>query len=529
MALDEKRMEWRSFDLRVPDIASASDEEIEALFPSLDGRWSGLTRWLIDEHRATGLDLDQNWASVCQDWSCPCCLRPKTELARKLSSGVLLAHLHEHHDHIHDYMAARLQETYGKEWPRGTPSGTYELEHSGSVMIERFERTLVCEDCNAADAGAKARSSRTDPHFSFRPSEIATFITSRPNRSHEIDADRARAIWEVARADFLERIALADHLIAHIHRGAITRERTRGVPRWTLSHDAVTFHLTSCAPGAVESIAATREAMIARSIARDGVGAARPRSSKAGARPTADEVAAHDGGQFPSNWKQVPTDWRCAACDRDRTDVPRRSRKSGRRWSGEIRRHVTYLYGPSPSPNPAEAIAVAHEVRFICDGCDTLLGWLRSKETGVAPKASTLSIDQIRRCVDAGPNRKHLLDIDTVRAAALEAEIVAPAIAAYQSSVSEATAPRGTYRYFLERKPGDWAYAWREVVDRYRKRIEGETIAAAQERIRCLVSLADRLVPLDNGRPPFLNGSTPPSADDLAAFAADLTQRLSWT
>lgn len=522
-------MEWRSFDLRVPEIASASDEEIEALFPRLDGRWSGLTRWLIEKLGATGLDLDQNWASVSQDWACPCCLRPKIELARKLSSGVLLAHLHEHHDHIHDYMAARLQETYGNEWPRGIPPGTYELEHSGSIMIERFERTLVCEDCNAADASAKARSPRINPYFSFRPSEIATFITSKPNRPHEIDAQKARAIWTVGQADFLERIALADHLIAHIHRGAITRERTRGVPPWSLSQDAVTYDLASRVSGALEGIAASREAMIARSIARDGVGAARPRSAKAGTCPTAEDVAAHDGGQFPAIWNQAPTDWRCAACERDRAAVLRRSQKPGRRWSGEIRRHVTYLYGPSPSQNPAEAIVVAHEVRFICDGCDTLLAWLRSKEPGAAPKASTLSIDQIRRCVDAGPNRKHLLDVDTVRAAALDAEIVAPAIAAYQSSVSEATAPRGTYKYFLERKPGDWTFAWREVVHRYQKRIEGETLAAAQERIRKLVILADRLVPLDSGRTPFPNGSSVPSAEDLAAFTADLTPRLYWT
>lgn len=526
MTLDEVRMEWSSFHLRVPNIASASDEEIEFWFPRLDGRWSSLSRWLVDQHGATGLDLDQNWASVSQDWSCPCCLRPKTELALKRPNGVLLAHLHEHHDHLHDYMAARLQETYGKEWPRGIPPGTYELEHSGSVMIERFERTLVCEDCNAADAGAKARSSRIDPYFSFRPSEISTFITSGPNRPHDVNTNAARAIWEVERADFLERIALADHLIAHIHRGAITRERTRGVPRWALSHDAVSDHLIGLAPGAVENIAAMQQAMIERSIARDGVGAARPRSAKAGVRPTVDEVAAHDGGQFPAIWKQAPMDWRCAACDRDRADVLRRSRKAGRRWSGEIRRHVTYLYGPSPSLNRAEAMVVAHEVRFICDGCDTLLGWLRSKEPGAAPKASTLSIDQIRSCVDAGPNRKHLLDINAVRAAALEAEIVAPAIAAYQSSVFEATAPRDTYRYFLERRPGDWAYAWREVVDRYQKRIEGETVAAAQERIRGLMILADRLVPLESGKTPFPNGRKPPCAGELAAFAADATPRL---
>jgi len=84
-------MEWRSFNLRVADIASAYDEEIEALFPSLDGRWSGLTRWLIEKHGATCPNLNQNWACVSQDWTCPCCLGPKIELTRNLPGGVLLA------------------------------------------------------------------------------------------------------------------------------------------------------------------------------------------------------------------------------------------------------------------------------------------------------------------------------------------------------------------------------------------------------------------------------------------------------
>lgn len=522
-------MDWHGFDLRVPDIASASDEEIEALFPKLDGRWSGLTRWLIQHHSATGLDLDQNWAGVPQDWACACCLRPKIELARKLPNGILLAHLHEHHDHIHDYMAARLQETYGKEWPRGIPAGTYELEHSGSVMIERFQRTLVCEDCNAADAAVKANSSKIDPWFSFRPSEIATFVTAGANQTHEIDFEAARVIWEIQRTDFWERIALADHLMDHLHRGAITRERTRGVPGWQMSFDAVNAHLLSRVAGAAEAVGTMREALLARSIARDGVGSSRPRSAKSGARPSPAEIAAHDGGQFSALWKQAPADWRCAACDRNRADVMRRSKKSGRRWSGEIRRHVSYRCGPSPDPDPAIAVVVAHEVRLICDGCDTLLGWLRSREPGTAPRADTLSIDQIQQCVDAGPNRIHLLDVAKVRSAALEAERWEPAITAYQTRVDEATAPRRTYRYFLENRPGDWAFAWRQTVDRYRKRIDDESVGVAQERLRRLTALADRLCPLDSGPTPLPGEGAAPPAKALAAFAQDLTPRLYWS
>lgn len=523
-------MDWFDFDLRIPDLASASDEEIEALFPRLDGRWSGVVRWLMKEHGATGLDLDQNWASVSQDWACPCCLRHKIELVRKLPNGLLLAHLHEHHDHLHDYMASRLQATYGKEWPRSIPEGTYELEHSGSVMIERFQRTLVCEDCNAADAAVKANSSRIEPWFSFRPSEIATFVSAGPNRTHQIDYEAARTIWMVQRSDYLERIALADHLMDHLHRGAIARERTpRGWSSWQMSPDAANSHFIARTPGAVEAVGDMRAALLARSIARDGVGSSRVRSAKSGARPTATEVETHDGGQSPALWKQAPADWRCAACDRDRADVMRRSKKTGRRWSGEIRRHVAYLCGPSPNHTPDDAIIVCHQNRLICDGCDTLLGWLRSRESGAAPRASGLSIAQIRRCVDAGSNRTHLLDVETVRAAALEAELWEPAISAYKAKISEATAPRRTYRYFLEQRPGDWSFAWRQTVDRYRKWSDDETNAAAQERLRLLTTLADRVSPLDSGPTPLPAAGAPPSAEALSAFTLDLTPRQYWT
>lgn len=521
-------MNWQTFDLNIPDIASATDEELEALFPELDGRWSRQTHALIKAHGATGLDLDQNWAGVPQWWACPCCLRAKVELVRMNTNGVLMAHLHEHHDHIHEYMAHRLQARYGKEWPRGIPPGTYELEHSGSVMIERFQRTLVCEECNTADAEAKSRSSRIDSYFSFRPSEIASFIKPHPNRKHDVDANQAQEIWETERSEFQQRIALADHLLDHIHQGAITRERTRGVPGWPFSYDAMAHQALVRAEGAYEAIGVARDALINRSIARDGVGASRPRTDKAGPRPTPEEVAAHDGGQYPANWLLAGPDWRCAACDRDRADILRRSRKSGRRWSGDIRPHTTYLYGPCPTSCQADAVVVAHESRFICDCCASLLGWLRSQEPGAAPSALGLTLEDMRLCSDAGPNRQHIPDLERLRTAAAAAEKVAPSITAYHGRLAVATAPRQTYHYFLGRKPGDWAFAWREVVGRYGRMPQGEILDAARDRIRTLTSLADRLAPLDSGPTPLPSPQGSPSAEAIRAFSADVLPRINW-
>jgi hypothetical protein len=142
---------------------------------------------------------------------------------RVTRQDVLFAKLELHHDHIHEYISNKLKSHFGNDWPRKIPKGTYDLEHLGSLLIERFENTIVCADCNSADAEAKKRIPGIHSSFSFRVEEIRQFIRAKPNTPHEISTDKAIAIWQDQAQDFQLRLNLAEQLFGHIIRGEVSR------------------------------------------------------------------------------------------------------------------------------------------------------------------------------------------------------------------------------------------------------------------------------------------------------------------
>jgi hypothetical protein len=83
--------------------------------------------------------------------------------------------LHTHHDHRDD------QYRYSSE---ARPPG----------FCTRFVDTLLCEQCNSADASAK-RKLKLPENFSFSPAEIAMFVTATPNGWHLLDYDIASRIY----------------------------------------------------------------------------------------------------------------------------------------------------------------------------------------------------------------------------------------------------------------------------------------------------------------------------------------------
>jgi hypothetical protein len=213
-----------SIDIEIPDLSTLSDDQISQLFQRKDGRWSRSTKALVCRFGAQKLELNEAWANEGPEWDCPICHRRKRDIARLSSRGTLLAKLEVHHDHIHDFIGNLLQKDFGNNWPKQIPEGTYEIEHLGSQIIERFDKVVVCTECNLADAYIKQQLA-IDRYFSFRPSEIAQFITSSPNSTHEYIVDRAREIWETERADFEERLRLGAIFIGYIRNGQIRRER----------------------------------------------------------------------------------------------------------------------------------------------------------------------------------------------------------------------------------------------------------------------------------------------------------------
>lgn len=64
--------------------------------------------------------------------------------------------------------------------------------------LSAYDNTVVCFDCNKADADAK-KIVKAHKYFSFSPREIAEFVKPTSNQEHEIDPLLAQQVWERAK------------------------------------------------------------------------------------------------------------------------------------------------------------------------------------------------------------------------------------------------------------------------------------------------------------------------------------------
>lgn len=123
----------------------------------------------------TGLHYHQLWKQVGPSWYCISCRRSRYQIMRwsKRFPGSpnafmdWVAIINTHHDHAGDY-------------PGCTP---------------RFPRTILCNQCNAADGAAK-RLLQLPQNFSFSPEEIGQIVNAAPHAAHKLDYDVAHAIYQ---------------------------------------------------------------------------------------------------------------------------------------------------------------------------------------------------------------------------------------------------------------------------------------------------------------------------------------------
>ena len=118
-----------------------------------------------------------------------------------------MCHLVEHHDHMDRYIEKRLAD-YISNLERF--SATLDSKHfarRAAPAISAFSPTIICEDCNNADATAKKLVS-THPDFSFSASDIRKFILVRSNVRHNIDEQHLNDVWERRKTELQRRFDL---------------------------------------------------------------------------------------------------------------------------------------------------------------------------------------------------------------------------------------------------------------------------------------------------------------------------------
>lgn len=330
----------RSITVDLPDFKSMSDDEVQAhpLARQRDGRWSAQTRWLLSLFETDKLELNEAWAENWTDWTCPACNRAKIEIARLTDQGVLLCQLDWHHDHLRDHASKIMKAHVVPELSEDVPRAAARAAAAAAPLIERFAETLLCNDCNAADAAMKAQLGRQVPgFFSFRPSEIARFAVVEPNRSHKLDVGIGEEIWGEVQSNFEQRIAFAEMLGARIAAGRHDREEASFSLRQNADDRKLFFQLGYEAMSARSRIDGIADGLSARSRSTAGRWSAiKITSTKPPQAPDQAAFARLDAARTAASrwWRDSGHDWRCPCCDRTKFEIMRKSNKGD--WAAMI-------------------------------------------------------------------------------------------------------------------------------------------------------------------------------------------------
>ena len=463
--------ERKTICFEIADLANASDQTLEAIFSRRDGAWSSTTKRAIKRFQAAGLDLDSNWASTPQTWSCPACGREKPQLFRLTGNGILLARLDSHHDHLDDRLKDMLKAKLGTRWVEQVGPGVGRVQSLATRMIIRFERTLVCIDCNGVDGNIKKKIPQISKWFSFSPSEIKQFIVPRDNQEHVIDFDKASTLFQAALENFQRREALMLQLVEMMAAGELNQERGN-VERYFSGTDFTNF--LSAAMNSISSRSdLSRDYAIfeSRSLSREGSSPPRP-SSPATMSPTVEEVENHYGNGSLGLWRAVPLDWRCAGCSRSKAEVLRRSSNKKHQWSGRLCRHTEYVLEERYDEETGfPEVSVDHEVtHVICMDCSQITAEIRKQRSILGGSDRLLQLKDMRAVIRATPNMNHVVDWQEAFRRFEESEELVDLVARYFESRTKAAQCLWEYRRRMERYDNNVERARNALVSDYARR-----------------------------------------------------------
>jgi rubredoxin len=325
---------WKDWLREWSSVVSPEDESllrsVESGYSVLDGVMSPLTRTLVKDLRCTGVDMDTLWAYTSPFWKCPACQRPKSEIARPNKNGDLMCRLVEHHDHMKDLLVRKFQSISASMQRVLADEAAEEFAKRSAPMVSAYDNTVICNDCNNADAAAKklvgAHSS-----FSFSPLEILDFVITAPNAEHRIDQDVATRIWEENRSTFDLRMKIVERI------AEIAAKNEHWYQRMPVQvHPAYVKKMA-------EGIARNWKAPFAlrvlcgplRQQPKKGLSDWRRKAGQDRSRvPTSGEIEHVAKVTSRKKWDLVPDDWCCPACNRSKRQIVRPTKQSA--WAFPI-------------------------------------------------------------------------------------------------------------------------------------------------------------------------------------------------
>ena len=504
MAVDEKT--GIEAVIRIPNIETLADDELAEIAHMRDGRWSAQTRALLKRFGTTKLDLNSGWASTWTPWSCPCCQREKPQIARVSPGGVLLCRLEYHHDHIGNLAKRIFRERNPRSEEQDVNIQVSRAKDALMPLIERFESTLICIDCNLAEGRAKLELSREiDADFTFAPSEIATFITVAANRTHEIDVEKARNAWQAAKGDFADRIDFATRMAQRIaggrHRRAVAPGQRLLGP---IQERDIVYRLfaAAVAPGYRHRLGALIEA---RSVCNDSAGQSPKPKRKALVRPPTDtEFAAVEVAQGETKtWVQAGPDWLCPCCGRSKREICRKSNRG--KWTAHIHRVVEYVPEDDEESLTRRRADVVSQIIIgsyrnvlICHDCRNVSAELQRRRAGLSEQSLTL--DDLRELVEgATPHSPHEIDFERAAALAVANAPLMEAIDDFQDHRTRAVEALADLKH-MKKLMGWSSSKAREIIGYEIAKAKGWELQEGDDHAVWLLAEAHRLLAFEEAR-----------------------------
>lgn len=302
----------------------------------LDSEWSAQSRRLVETFNAKEIDVNRWWVLTPVNWSCPCCKRGKAEIVRMNAHGHLKGDIHEHHDHVID--SVRQEFTLASEnLPRIlADESAKKFFRRIAFGFSAYDNTLVCSDCNEADAKAKKLLKfKSGSYFSFSPKEISEFIIVEPNKAHEIDAEKAYQVWMAAKPMFEKRLELIKHIAylaatdSHWYQPSEkTAQYEERIGNMLFKH----YGLTKLSPSGPEGL-------LYQTNKHQGLADSWRRKRNLPNSPPMDGQVRHMAALEYSNFNSFPDDWVCNICHRAKFACIRKA-NSGK-WSFTVSTRTT--------------------------------------------------------------------------------------------------------------------------------------------------------------------------------------------
>lgn len=394
-AISVRREElWRLRDILI-DIARTYG------VPDLDYPTAESNERICEALGAAAIEINSVWASAPQDWSCPCCQRTKTECARLGTKGQMLGKLVAHHDHFEDYMEIIPSELSKVETIEvGSAVEAKQFVKRGTDLFMRFDRIVICEDCNNAEASGKEIVGAA-PCFTFTPREIASFVRASPHQSHEVDRDALAEAYASAERHFELRAAALRRLAEHALRGTAWYEPVAFEHR----DDQIDRHgrqvlgmfgLDHVGPGTIHEIF-----FKSRRISPKHAPAWRTKLPPEPLVPTEGQLELATRGN--AMYGELADDWTCPCCHRAKRDIVRWSQNSKQFMFRIATRNV---------PDPSARYGTRKVT--VCDACNHAFQEchkeLRTRLGGVSMPDYPVTIDELGAVIVPRPYTLHPID-----------------------------------------------------------------------------------------------------------------------